>query len=184
MPKGKRIVICADGTWNDPEDENPTNVLRLARAVKPVASKGVKQVVFYDWGVGSYYAKVRGGISGLGMMKNIQDGYRFIVQNYKPGDELYFFGFSRGAYTVRSLAGFIYNCGILKREHARLIQKAFDLYKDRKIHPESAASSKFRSNIPASTARQTASPERQRTRFTPVSPPARRSTRHCTISSA
>jgi uncharacterized protein (DUF2235 family) len=144
----KRIVICADGTWDRPEEDLkkdfPTNVLRVARGVKPVDSRGVEQIVFYDWGVGSYYEPVKGGAFGNGINKNIQDGYRFIVQNYKPGDDLYFFGFSRGAYTVRSLAGFIYNCGILKREHARLIQKAFDLYKDRKIHPESGASIKFR----------------------------------------
>jgi uncharacterized protein (DUF2235 family) len=81
----KRIVVCADGTWNDPEDENPTNVLRVARAIRRVAADGTRQVVFYDWGVGSYYARVRGGTVGLGIMKNIQDGYRFIVQNYHPG---------------------------------------------------------------------------------------------------
>lgn len=54
----KRIVICADGTWNRPEktrgEDFPTNVLKLARAVKPAASGGIKQQVFYDWGIGSY----------------------------------------------------------------------------------------------------------------------------------
>lgn len=57
------------------------------------------------------------------------DGYRYIVQNYSPGDEIYLFGFSRGAYTVRCLCGLINNCGILKRPDARLIQQAFDHYK-------------------------------------------------------
>ena len=133
----KRIVICADGTWNDPEDEHPTNVLRMARAVKPVASDGVKQVVFYDWGVGSYYDKLRGGTAGLGMMKNVQDGYRFIVQNFNRGDELFLFGFSRGAYTVRCLAGMLNNCGILKRTNARKIPEAFNLYKNRSKKPSS-----------------------------------------------
>lgn len=99
----KRIVICADGTWNDPEDEHPTNVLRMARAIRPQDGNGVQQVVFYDWGVGSYYARIRGGVAGLGPKKNIQDCYRFIVQNYDEGDELLLFGFSRGAYTVRAL---------------------------------------------------------------------------------
>jgi uncharacterized protein (DUF2235 family) len=142
----KRIVICSDGTWNDPEDKNPTNVLRIARAVKPIASGGVKQVVFYDWGVGSYYAKVRGGISGLGMMKNIQDGYRFIVQNYNPGDELFLFGFSRGAYTIRSLAGMLNNCGILKRENAQQIPDAFKFYKKHSVKPGSPAARAWRKN--------------------------------------
>ena len=129
----KRIIICADGTWNRPEKnlkkDFPSNVLRLARAVKPVDSNQVAQQVFYDWGVGSYYAPVIGGATGKGLNKNIMDDYRYIVQNYSPGDELFVFGFSRGAYTVRSLCGLINNCGIIKRSEARLIQAAFDVYK-------------------------------------------------------
>ena len=129
----KRIVICADGTWNRPEKDLdkdfPTNVLRLARAIKPVGSDNIPQQVFYDWGIGSYYAKVSGGVTGKGINKNIMDDYRYIVQNYAPGDELFFFGFSRGAYTVRSLCGMINNIGILKRPDARLVQQAFNHYK-------------------------------------------------------
>lgn len=140
----KRIVICADGTWNDPEDKNPTNVLRMARAVKPISKNDTKQVVFYDWGVGSYYAKVRGGAVGLGIMKNIQDGYRFIVQNYNPGDEIFLFGFSRGAYTVRCLNGLLNNCGILKRTDAKQIQEAFDFYKKRGAKPSSQVAKDWR----------------------------------------
>ena len=102
MPK--RIVICADGTWSRPEKdlqkEWPTNVLRMARAIKPVAHYGAVQQVFYDWGVGSYHDAMYAGITGQGVQKNIMDAYRYIVQNYTPGDELFFFGFSRGAYTV------------------------------------------------------------------------------------
>ncbi|MFB2661152.1 DUF2235 domain-containing protein [Shewanella mangrovisoli] len=129
----KRIVICADGTWNRPEKDLkvdfPTNVLRLARAISPMAADGKPQQVFYDWGVGSYYDQAIGGATGRGLHKNIMDGYRYIVQNYSPGDEIYLFGFSRGAYTVRCLCGLINNCGILKRPDARLIQQAFDHYK-------------------------------------------------------
>lgn len=129
----KRIVICADGTWNRPEQDIkkdfPTNVLRLARSIKPVDIDGMPQQVFYDWGVGSYYDPILGGATGKGVHKNIMDNYRYIVQNYAPGDEIFLFGFSRGSYTVRSLCGMINNCGILKRPDANLIQKAFDLYK-------------------------------------------------------
>ena len=129
----KRIVVCADGTWNRPEknlkEDVPTNVIRLARAVSPVAADNTPQQVFYDWGLGSYHDKWSAGITGSGIHKNIMDGYRYIVQNYSPGDELFLFGFSRGAYTVRSLCGLINNCGILKRPDARLIQTAFDHYK-------------------------------------------------------
>ena len=146
----KRIVICADGTWNRPEKnikkDVPTNVLRLARAIKPSDSQGVDQQVFYDWGVGSYYDKIIGGATGRGLHKNIKDDYRYIVQNYSPGDELYFFGFSRGAYTVRSLCGLINNCGILQRPDARLIQAAFNHYKrpGKKYKPRGSESDKFR----------------------------------------
>ncbi len=140
----KRIVICADGTWNDPEDAHPTNVLRVARAVRPVCSDGRKQVVFYDWGVGSYYASVRGGAAGLGIMKNIQDAYRFIVQNYQPGDEIFLFGFSRGAYTVRCLCGMLNNCGVLTRKNAQLIPEAFEFYKSSKAKPGSRKASDWR----------------------------------------
>lgn len=140
----KRIVVCCDGTWNDPEDEYATNVLRMARSIRPEDANGVQQIVFYDWGVGSYYAKVRGGTSGLGMMKNIQDGYRFIVQNYDIGDEIFLFGFSRGAYTARALAGMLNNCGVLKRKNAAMIPEAFDFYKKRSAKPGSAAARKWR----------------------------------------
>ena len=129
----KRIVICADGTWNRPEKnikkDIPTNVLRLARAIKPTGKDTMPQQVFYDWGIGSYYDKVKGGTTGKGIEKNVMDDYRYIVQNYTPGDEIWLFGFSRGAYTVRSLCGLINNCGILKRPDANLIEAAFTLYK-------------------------------------------------------
>lgn len=129
----KRIVICADGTWNQPEKnllkDYPTNVLRLARAIKPIGADQIPQQVFYDWGVGSYYDPIIGGATGKGLHKNIMDDYRYIVQNYSPGDELFLFGFSRGAYTIRCLCGLINNCGIIKRPDASLIQRAFNHYK-------------------------------------------------------
>ena len=146
----KRIVICADGTWNRPEKnpkkDFPTNVLRLARGIKPIAADGVPQQVFYDWGVGSYDKPLSGGIAGKGLHKNIMDNYRYIVQNYSPGDEIYLFGFSRGAYTIRSLCGLINNCGLLKRADANLIQRAFEHYKksSKKYSPSGSESVAFR----------------------------------------
>ncbi|WP_169568170.1 DUF2235 domain-containing protein [Sneathiella limimaris] len=144
----KRIVVFADGTWNSPEEEGVTNVLMMARSVKPVADDGSKQVVFYDWGVGTDRKKLMGGVSGEGIDKNIQDCYRFIVHNYDPGDELFFFGFSRGAYTVRSLTGFIRNCGLLKREHAIRIPEAYALYRKRtkSSHPDEDMAKQFRAD--------------------------------------
>lgn len=146
----KRIVICADGTWNRPEKDlkkdHPTNVLKLARAIKPVDSQSTHQQVFYDWGVGSYYDPLIGGATGRGINKNILDNYRYIVQNYAPGDQLFLFGFSRGAYTIRSLCGLINNCGIVKRADARLLQAAFDHYKKpgKAYHPDGEKSLEFR----------------------------------------
>jgi len=142
----KRIVVCSDGTWNSPEDEQPTNVLRLSRAIAPVDGTGNAQTVFYDWGVGSDRKKLAGGIGGAGIDKNILDCYRFLVHNYDPGDELFFFGFSRGAYTVRSLGGFIRNCGLLKREHADRIPHCYAHYRARRkgTHPDQPSSVELR----------------------------------------
>jgi len=126
----KRIAIFADGTWNSPEQGGASNVLQMARGIQPLA-EGIEQVAFYDWGVGTDRKKIAGGISGAGIDKNIMDCYRFLVHNYDPGDHLYFFGFSRGAYTARSLAGFIRNCGLLKRRHAERIPEAYKLYRKR-----------------------------------------------------
>ncbi len=141
----KRIAIFADGTWNSPEQGRATNVLRMARAVKPEAG-GTQQVVFYDWGVGTDRKKLSGGITGAGIDKNIMDCYRFLVHNYDDDDQRFFFGFSRGAYTARSLAGFIRNCGILKREHANKIPDAFRLYRKRTraSRPDEAIPVRFR----------------------------------------
>ena len=148
----KRIVLCADGTWNrperDPEKDHPTNVLRISRAIAPVAGDETTQQVFYDWGIGSYHDRWMAGATGRGLHKNIMDNYRYIVQNYSPGDDLFLFGFSRGAYTVRSVCGLINNCGILKRPDARLIQRAFDYYKrsSSPYAPHGEKSEQFRSN--------------------------------------
>ncbi|MEX0964581.1 MAG: DUF2235 domain-containing protein [Pseudohongiellaceae bacterium] len=144
------IIICADGTWNRPEEDIekdfPTNVLRLARAIRP-SSGSLKQHIFYDWGLGSYHSSMSAGATGRGIHKNILDGYRYIVQNYSHGDKIYLFGFSRGAYTVRALCGLINNCGIVKRPDARRIVEAWDIYKSasKKNHPDGDNAVEFRS---------------------------------------
>lgn len=130
----KRIIICADGTWNRPEEnieeDFPTNVLKFARGIAPKDTEDNKQIVFYDWGIGSYHDKNTGGGFGAGLEKNVMDGYRFLVHNYEPEDEIYLFGFSRGAYTVRSLCGLLNNCNILKGSESNRIVEAFELYKN------------------------------------------------------
>lgn len=144
----KRIIICADGTWNRPEqlgkDEYPTNVLKFARGIAPHDAGGIKQVVFYDWGIGSYHDKLTGGGLGDGLEKNVMDGYRFLVHNYEPGDQIFLFGFSRGAYTVRSLCGLVNNCSILKGLEGKRVEEAFALYKNKRHKPNSPHSREWR----------------------------------------
>lgn len=141
----KRLVVCCDGTWNTPEGKLVTNVVNLARAIRPKARRGVEQVVFYDWGVGTEGGadKLTGGALGKGIDKNIQDAYRFLVHNYNPGDELFLFGFSRGAYTARSLVGLLRNSGLLTKTHAHLIPQAYAMYRSR-AKPDVKSARKFR----------------------------------------
>jgi uncharacterized protein (DUF2235 family) len=151
----KRIIIACDGTWNRLDAEHPTNVAKLARAVLPVAPDGAAQVTCHLDGVGSgrgtgWLARATdralGGLLGLGLLANIADAYRFLVFAYAPGDEIYLFGFSRGAFTARSLAGLIRNCGILERAHAGAIPEALALYRARSAEtgPDSDAACAFR----------------------------------------
>lgn len=131
----KNIIICLDGTWNKPdevqhEESKDTNIRNLWEILDKKHPK--KQVVFYDEGVGAHwYDRIRGGVSGRGLSKNIREAYFEVCKHYKKGDKVFIFGFSRGAYTARSLAGMIYSCGLLDKNHLtdNTVQKAFDIYK-------------------------------------------------------
>ena len=106
---GKRIIFCADGTWDEPGKD--TNVYKIYKALTTSAD----QVPYYDDGVGSdglLIQKLTGGAFGAGLYQKIKDGYTKISHVYEQGDEVYLFGFSRGAYTARSLAGMIAICGL------------------------------------------------------------------------
>ncbi len=141
----KRIVVCADGTWNAPprvrgQAADATNVWLLYQLIPPNAQDGRLQLAYYHPGVGNGgpLDRVLGGVCGLGLSRNILDCYRFVVDHYAPGDSLYLFGFSRGAYTVRSLAGLMRNCGIVDRgkypapeEREAVIRAAYRLYRGR-----------------------------------------------------
>ena len=108
----KRLMVCCDGTWNNADlQTNDTNVARLARAIHGSQhTGGTFQIVLYIRGVGTTGLKIETwveGAIGLGIDENIRSAYQFIAQNYVPGDEIFLFGFSRGAFTARSLAGLI-----------------------------------------------------------------------------
>ena len=142
----KRIIICCDGTWNKPDKKNPTNVIKLARAVLPTAPDGTSQIVFYDEGVGTGPGldHLLGGMFGSGLEKNIGDAYRFLIHNYEDGDQIWLFGFSRGAFTARSTAGLLRNSGLLQKIHADKFKCAFKLYRRRDVKPKSETAVKFR----------------------------------------
>ncbi len=109
----KRLALFLDGTWNTVGDN--TNVWRLKSLCAGRSADGLSQRVYYDTGLGTQFGeKVRGGMFGYGLSQNILDAYEWLIDNYSNGDELFIFGFSRGAYTARSLAGFIAKCGLLK----------------------------------------------------------------------
>ena len=160
----KNLVFFADGTGNDRAHGFKTNVaklsdraenMRVAAGGPPweeltgpaldseVAHPGVRQITAYDAGIGTELGDLIGRATGGGISHNIQDGYDFLIRFYEPGDRVFLFGFSRGAYTVRSLAGLIGLCGIAQRVQAnpatdlrhdaagreRIVASAYSVYK-------------------------------------------------------
>ncbi len=128
----KRLVFCFDGTWNKLLPDLATNVALTAASVSRIAPDGVPQLIHYDEGVGTGdLEQARGGMFGYGLMENVREAYRFLVFNYDPGDEIYVFGFSRGAFSARTFIGFIRHAGPLHRLHVGRIDEALELYEDR-----------------------------------------------------
>jgi len=132
----KKIVICCDGTGNE-YGRNNTNVVDLYELL----IRDDDQVAFYDPGVGTFDFLGRrlgrqvgillGKAFGIGLQQNIEDGYEYLMNRYQPGDQLYLFGFSRGAYTVRALAGMLNKCGLLQKGSKNLISYASRIYNTR-----------------------------------------------------
>lgn len=133
----KNIVVFSDGTGQMGGRGFNTNVYKLFNMVEDRTNR---QVAFYDPGLGTDWRKITGNLSGRGFSKNLLDCYHFIFQNYQAGDEIFLFGFSRGAATVRSLSGFIHLFGVLPKCREDLIREAFRIYKikDEKKREEKA----------------------------------------------
>jgi uncharacterized protein (DUF2235 family) len=133
----KRIAIFCDGTWNRPDQVHhgracPTNVVKLHRVLPATGADGTEQLPFYEPGVGTgRFERLRGGMFGFGLSANVRKCHAFLTDNYNSGDDLYLFGFSRGAFTARSLAGLIGNSGIVKPEHKDRLTEAYKIYQDR-----------------------------------------------------
>ncbi|MBW8903161.1 MAG: DUF2235 domain-containing protein, partial [Bradyrhizobium sp.] len=136
----KNIVICCDGTGNE-ISENISNVLKLYRVLRKTGRTEPRQLVFYDPGVGTLarpdpWRKLwqdtitaLGLLTGYGLDDNVLATYEFLVQNYSDGDDIYLFGFSRGAYTVRVLAGLIHKIGLISPQQSNLAGAGLAAYK-------------------------------------------------------
>jgi uncharacterized protein (DUF2235 family) len=124
----KRIIFCADGTWNDAATN--TNVYKIFKAMNFTA----EQCPIYDDGVGSdgnTILRIIGGAFGEGLDEKIKNGYTRVSHLYEAGDQLFIFGFSRGAYTARSLAGMILICGLpTQNVDDNLTEQAFEAYRE------------------------------------------------------
>ncbi|EFY88009.1 peptidoglycan binding domain containing protein [Metarhizium acridum CQMa 102] len=132
----KRLIVCCDGTFSGVDkgtDDYSSNVARLCRVISNVGisttGERIPQVVYYQSGVGTgsltYVDKVRQGAFGGSLAENVCEAYNYLSNNWGPGDEIFIFGFSRGAYTARSLAGVICQVGLLT---PLLMDNFFEIY--------------------------------------------------------
>ncbi len=140
----RKLVVCCDGTWNTPRTD--TNIFQTyvflrdhlttpsevgdkkegATICSGTARDGSEVKLFYDRGVGTnWFTRLAGGGAGIGLSENVRDAYHFLAENYTPGAEIYVFGFSRGAYTARSLCGFIKAAGLLERPSRADVARAY-----------------------------------------------------------
>lgn len=146
----KNIVICCDGTGNEIASDL-SNVLKLYRILK----KDEGQIVFYDPGIGTIgqlnlWSKFLQNVkqvfclgTGYGLDENVLDAYKFLIDVYEDGDKVFLFGFSRGAYTVRALAGFLHVVGLLRPEQKGLSDYALTAYKQISLHGSFEATDRF-----------------------------------------
>jgi uncharacterized protein (DUF2235 family) len=119
----KRLAVYLDGTWNSVNSN--TNVWRMRALTASKSNDGQPQLVYYEIGVNG----ALGGVFGQGLDENIRLAYEWLVENYNPGDEIYIFGFSRGAFTARALAGLVAIQGILKAGSPVGVTELFSRYK-------------------------------------------------------
>lgn len=136
--KGRTIVICLDGT-GDKFDADNSNIVELVTCLK---KDSPRQIVYYQSGIGTYDGGgLKGGFSasmdmavGSGLGIHVKDAYRFLMQTYKEGDKICLFGFSRGSYTCRCLAGMLHKVGLLPAHNSAQVHFAYDFYKDDTAH--------------------------------------------------
>ena len=137
----KRLIVTCDGTWMDSDNgilngqkQAPSNVSRIGWAIKDTSRDGFSQVVHYQAGVGSKGGRISrlvGGATGYGLKSNMRESYNFLAVNWHPGDEIFLMGFSRGAFTARSIGGMIGDLGLLTREGLPWFNEIFEDYEHR-----------------------------------------------------
>jgi uncharacterized protein (DUF2235 family) len=147
---GRRLIVCSDGTWNkrsaSSDGPKETNVARVAETLWPVGSDGTRQLVFYNEGVGvegNLLKHFWAGITGAGLEKNVLDCYTCLTRDHRAGDEVFLFGFSRGAFTVRSTVGMVRKCGFLRAPTRDNLREAYRFYRG-PDHPDSPQAREFR----------------------------------------
>jgi hypothetical protein len=124
----KRLALFMDGTWN--KAESNTNVWEMYRSVLPEDARSNRQLRKHIDGVGDrWFNRLRGGAVGYGLSAKVLEGYQWLVDHYDDGDEVYLFGFSRGAFTARSIGGLIKTCGLLRRDSAMTVADIFKRYR-------------------------------------------------------
>jgi len=141
MPRN--FVLLFDGTWNNKRTR--TNVIRMRESIRSSGRDDAQQPVFYDEGVGTkWWNRLSGGAFGRGLSENIQEGYAWLSRRCVRDDAIYVFGFSRGAYTARSLVGLIRKCGLLNVVTDETVEQAYDLYREKSVHPDEPRAAEFR----------------------------------------
>ncbi|HKQ31233.1 MAG TPA: DUF2235 domain-containing protein [Burkholderiales bacterium] len=149
-PKNKkRLFVCCDGTWNRPSQRElgllaPTNVLKFANAImRGSMDGGVEQLIYYHPGVGTggLFDQILGGAFGVGLRRNIKSAYKWLCDQYRKDDDIFVVGFSRGAFTARSLIGMISHCGLIPQASWPQVEEAFSYYQQRKTESTDRAGS-------------------------------------------
>jgi uncharacterized protein (DUF2235 family) len=124
MGNGRRLALFLDGTWNTVNDD--TNVWRM----KSLCAVDADQICYYSPGVGTSFGdRLLGGVFGYGLDEEVIDAYQWLMENYDLGDHIFIFGFSRGAFTARSLSGFISKCGLLKPGAPISLRQLYERYR-------------------------------------------------------
>lgn len=140
-PMAKRIALFCDGTWNFKDQPYPTNVWRLYESTAQIEHE---QACEYLEGVGRKRHRLLGGLAGVGLNNILLEAYLKLCTAYEPGARIFLFGFSRGAYVARSLAGMMRACGVLAPDKLHLAPEALAIYRRRGVKPDRERALEFR----------------------------------------